>query len=125
MNLSAGLDRGFGSLETDLAVGAVTEGLVDRSTAAAERECGLAGEIVFVAVGVDQFDKTVGVFYAKRAIRTNRDFDLRHGASRWNENFKVITGIGDQLSGFRFQVSGFRFQVSGFRFQVSGKTQSS
>src|ERR1041385_3296172 len=49
LGLFGGFDGGFGALKADLAVGAVAEGLVDGATAAAEGECGLAGEVVRLA----------------------------------------------------------------------------
>ncbi len=40
---------GFGGLESDFTVSAVTEGLVHGTSAAAERECGFAGKVVLLA----------------------------------------------------------------------------
>jgi hypothetical protein len=68
----------FGALEADAAVGAVTERLVHGATAAAQGECGLAGEVVWGSVDVDQFDGAFGSFHAEWAIGTDGDFDLSH-----------------------------------------------
>lgn len=50
------LDRQFGALESNSAVGTIAEGFVDRTTATAEREGSLAGEIVRIAIRIHQFD---------------------------------------------------------------------
>jgi hypothetical protein len=71
-------DRQFGALEADAAVGAIAEGFVDRTAATAERERGLAGEVVWGAVGVNEFDGTFWSFHAEWAIGTYCDFDLSH-----------------------------------------------
>ena len=57
-------------------MGAVAERLVDRAAAAAQRKGGLAGQVVLVAVGVDQFDGAFGSFHAKGPVFPGGDFDV-------------------------------------------------
>jgi hypothetical protein len=53
----------------------IAERLVDRTAAAAERKSGLAGQIVFIAVGIDKFDRSLGSFDAIRTILADSNFD--------------------------------------------------
>jgi len=61
------------SLETDLAVGSVTKRLVDRAAAAAKGESGFAGQVVLVAVGINEFDGTFRSFDAIGTIFLDGD----------------------------------------------------
>jgi hypothetical protein len=88
IGLPFSLHRSLSRLKSDLAVGTVTEGLVHRSAATAERKRGLTSEVVLGSIGVDQLHHSVGIFYAKRAVGTNCDLHLRHGASMENVRFK-------------------------------------
>ena len=78
LELFGGLRHGCGGgLEAYFGVGSVTEWFVGRRAAATERNGGLAGNIDWIAVGVNQFDRT---FYAQWSIWSHRDgyFPLSH-----------------------------------------------
>ena len=54
----------LGGLEADFGVGSVAKRFIDRSAAAAEREGGFAGQVVWVAIGIDEFDRAFRSLYA-------------------------------------------------------------
>src|SRR5579885_1870268 len=78
LTLFSFLHRQLGGLETDAAVSAIAERLVDGTAAAAKREGGLAGQIVFIPVDINQFDRALRSLDAERAIRTHGNFHLSH-----------------------------------------------
>src|SRR5205085_10966303 len=71
----------FGRLEAHLRVRAVAEWLVDGAAAAAERDAGLARQVVAIAVGVEQLDFAQVAFHAIRAVALCRDLDVSHRSS--------------------------------------------
>src|SRR6476660_8836263 len=75
------LHRRFRSQESNATVGTVTERLGYRPTTAAERKRRLAGQVVLVAIGVDQFNRTLGRFHPVRTIFPDRDLDCSHETS--------------------------------------------
>ena len=54
------------------------KGLLTERTAAAKREGRLAGQIVRIAIGIDQFNRSFRCFHAIRPILADRNFHLRH-----------------------------------------------
>ena len=80
-----GANGGFGGLKADAAVSAVAEWLVHRAAATAEREVDFAGQIIFVTVGVDEFDGAFGSLHAEGPVFPRYDFDLCHVSSEWNK----------------------------------------
>ena len=58
----------FGSLESNTTMVAVTKWFGYRPAATAERESRLAGQVVLVAVGVDQFNRPFGCFHPVRTV---------------------------------------------------------
>src|ERR1700676_1340269 len=73
-----GAHGGFGSLETEAAMRAVAEGLVDGAAAAAEREIRFSGQIILLAIGVYELDRALGSVHAERPVFSRHNFDLRH-----------------------------------------------
>jgi hypothetical protein len=76
-----GWDGGFGSLEADLGMHAVAEGLLGGSAAAAKRDGRFTGQIPFCAVCVYKLD---GSLDAKWSVRSNSDlyFAFSHAGLR-------------------------------------------
>src|SRR5260370_31777972 len=60
--------RCFGSLETNLRVGAVAERLIDGGAAAAERDRLLPRQVVFVAFSISKLNLAEISFYQVRSI---------------------------------------------------------
>jgi hypothetical protein len=58
----------------------VTEGFVLASATAAKRKRRLAGQVEFVAFGIDKFDLAFGAFYSQWTVLLDRNF-YRHDAS--------------------------------------------
>jgi hypothetical protein len=78
LDLFGGLRDGRGGgLEAYFGMGSVAEWLVDRCTAATERDGGLASKIDLLTVGVNQLDWT---FHAQWSVWSHRDcyFTLSH-----------------------------------------------
>src|SRR5713101_7932802 len=93
------LHRQFRSLEPDATVGAVTERFRHRSAAAAERKRRLAGQVVLVAVGIDQFNRTFGRFHPIGTVLPDSNFDCSHVASGESSRKKIAAFGGSfQLS---------------------------
>ena len=65
-------------MEADFGVSSVTKRFSDRPAAAAERKRGFSGQIVLVAVGVDEFKRAFRSFYAVGTVSSHGDLDLRH-----------------------------------------------
>src|SRR5262245_30285508 len=74
-------DCALSGLEADATVRAVAKRLVDGSSATAKREGSLAGQIVGLAVRIDEFNAAFGSFHAKRAVVADGDLHLRHSSS--------------------------------------------
>src|SRR5664279_1812224 len=70
--------RCFRRLESDLRVRSIAKRLVHRSTTATQRKCRLPGQVIWIAVRIDQFNRSFGGFHPERTISTNRDLYLRH-----------------------------------------------
>src|SRR5271165_2001916 len=82
--------RGFGGVETHLGMGAVTEGLVHRGAAAAERKRHLAGQDVGIAISVHQLDAAFGRFHTIGPVHTAGDFYVRHvSTNKWSAGCAV------------------------------------
>ena len=73
-----GTDGGFSGLKAGTAVSTVAEWLIHGPTATAQREIRFSGEIIFVAVGVDEFDGAFGGLHAEGSVFSRHDFDLCH-----------------------------------------------
>src|SRR5437868_505092 len=72
------LDCGFSGLEADLGMCAVAEGFVDAAAAAAQRNTGLAGEVVVVAVSIHELELAEVAFHAEGAVALCGDLDVCH-----------------------------------------------
>jgi hypothetical protein len=71
----------IGGIKGNVLVAAIAERTVSRSTATAEREGRLSGQVVFVAILIEQFHRAVRVFDFQRSILAHDDFYLGHEAS--------------------------------------------
>ena len=72
---------GFSGLEADLGMCAVAEGFVDAAAAAAQRNTGLAGEVVVVAVSIHELELAEVAFHAEGAVALCGDLDIGHRSS--------------------------------------------
>jgi len=60
---------------------AIAKRLIDGTAATAEREIRLSGQIILLAVSVNEFDGAFGSLYAERTVFSRHDFDLCHVSS--------------------------------------------
>jgi hypothetical protein len=91
--LHFGPDGGFGGLKAGTAMSAITKRLIYRTAATAEREIRLSGQIILLAVCVNEFDGAFGSLHAERTVFSRHDFDLCHVSSGGVIDFDSVSFV--------------------------------
>jgi hypothetical protein len=74
-------------------MGAIAEWLGERFAAPAKGKVCLTRQVKLLALGIDQRDGASGRLYTKRAIISNRNFDIRHSRTPKMQQLEVRNGL--------------------------------